>query len=60
MFGVSYMTDPPKYEKISGLTYGTLTDEDKRMSRESWNWVDVSLSVLLVVVIGFIYIYFSG
>ncbi|GAA5520138.1 sodium:solute symporter [Aliifodinibius salicampi] len=59
MFGVSYMTDPPKYEKISGLTYGTLTDEDKRMSRESWNWVDVSLSVLLVAVIGFIYIYFS-
>ncbi|SHF63346.1 solute:Na+ symporter, SSS family [Fodinibius roseus] len=60
MFGVSYMTDPPKYEKISGLTYGTLTDEDKRMSRESWNWVDISLSVLLVAVIGFIYIYFSG
>ncbi len=60
MFGVSYMTDPPKYEKISGLTYGTLTDEDKRMSRESWNWVDVSLSVLLVAIIGFIYIYFSG
>lgn len=59
MFGVSYMTDPPKYEKISGLTYGTLTDEDKRISRESWNWVDVSLSVLLVAVIGFIYIYFS-
>lgn len=60
MFAASYMTDPPKYEKISGLTYGTLTDEDKRLSRTSWNWVDVSLSVLLVAIIGFIYIYFSG
>lgn len=59
MFGVSYMTSPPSYEKISGLTYGTLTEEDKRMSRESWNWVDVTLSVILVAVIGFIYIYFS-
>jgi SSS family solute:Na+ symporter len=59
MFVVSYMTDPPAYEKISGLTYGTLTEEDKRLSRESYTWVDTSLSVLLVAVIGFIYIYFS-
>lgn len=59
MFVVSYMTAPPSYEKISGLTYGTLTEEDKRLSRESYTWVDTSLSVLLVLVIGFIYIYFS-
>lgn len=59
MFGVSYMTDPPSYEKISGLTYGTLTDEDRMLSRSSWNWVDVSLSVLLMLAIGFLYIYFS-
>ncbi|HLR24577.1 MAG TPA: sodium:solute symporter [Fodinibius sp.] len=59
MFGVSYMTAPPSYEKISGLTYGTLTEEDKALSRSSWNWVDVTLSVLLVGIILFIYIYFS-
>ncbi|MAO66637.1 MAG: Na+/glucose cotransporter [Balneola sp.] len=59
MFAVSYMTPPPSYEKISGLTYGTLTEEDKRKSRESYTWVDTALSVLLVAVIGFIYIYFS-
>jgi len=59
MFAVSYMTEPPSYDKISGLTYGTLTDEDRMLSRSSWNWVDVSLSVLLMLAIGFIYIYFS-
>lgn len=59
MFGVSYMTDPPNYEKISGLTYGTLTDEDKAATRSTWNWWDVALSVLLVGIILFIYIYFS-
>ncbi|MCW9706081.1 sodium:solute symporter [Fodinibius salsisoli] len=59
MFGVSYMTAPPSYEKISGLTYGTLTEEDKAASRASWNWLDVTLSVLLVGIILFIYIYFS-
>ena len=59
MFAVSYMTPAPAYEKISGLTYGTLSDEDKRKSRESYTWVDVTLSVLLVVVIGAIYLFFS-
>lgn len=59
MFGVSYLTPAPKYEKISGLTYGTLTEEDRRKSRESYTWVDTFLSVLLLAVIGFIYIYFS-
>lgn len=59
MYVVSYMTDPPSYEKISGLTYGTLTEEDKRLSRDSYTWVDTSLSILLVAIIGFIYIYFS-
>src|SRR5699024_10185731 len=59
MFGVSYMTDPPNYEKISGLTYGTLTAEDKAATRSTWNWWDVALSVLLVGIILFIYSYFS-
>lgn len=59
MFVVSYMTPPPAYEKISGLTYGTLTEEDKRKSRESYTWVDTALSVLLVAVIGAIYFFFS-
>ncbi|MEX0720469.1 MAG: sodium:solute symporter [Balneolaceae bacterium] len=59
MFLVSYMTEAPSYKKISGLTYGTLSDEDRRKSKESYTWVDTTLSILLVVVIGFIYIYFS-
>lgn len=60
MFAVSYMTRPPQYEKISGLTYATLTDEDRRESKTSWTWTDVTLSALLLVVIGVIYMYFSG
>lgn len=60
MFVASYMTDPPEYRKIEGLTYGTLTDEDRRISRSSWNWAEVTLSILLVAIIGFIYLYFTG
>ncbi|MFO7846675.1 MAG: sodium:solute symporter [Balneolaceae bacterium] len=59
MVGVSYMTKPPDYSKISGLTFGTLTDKDRSENRSSWNWLDSSTSVLLIVVIIMIYLFFS-
>jgi solute:Na+ symporter, SSS family len=59
MIGVSYMTKAPDYQKISGLTFGTLTDKDRSDSRASYNWRDISLSVLLVVLIILIYFFFS-
>ncbi len=60
MVSVSYATEPPSYEKISGLTYGTLTDEDRAESRASWNWIDVASSGLVLVLILAAYLYFQG
>jgi SSS family solute:Na+ symporter len=60
MVGVSYVTEPPPYEKISGLTYGTLTEEDKAKSRASWNWIDVAASGLVLALIAAAYLYFTG
>ncbi len=60
MIGVSYLTDPPDYEKIRGLTFGTLSDEDRRASRISWDWKDVVSSVVVILVIVIVYIYFRG
>lgn len=60
MVGVSYLTTAPDYQRISGLTFGTLTEEDRRESRASWNRTDVILSVLLMVLIVIIYIAFQG
>lgn len=59
MVGVSYMTKPPDYNKISGLTFGTMSDLDRSENRDSWTWVDVSTSILLVVIIIAIYLTFS-
>jgi len=59
MIGVSYMTKPPNYEKIAGLTFGTLSDKDRRDNRSSWDWRDVASSIMLCVMIVMIYIYFS-
>jgi SSS family solute:Na+ symporter len=59
MVGVSYMTKPPDYDRISGLTFGTLTDSDRTENRSSWNWLDMSTSILLIVFIVIIYLFFS-
>jgi solute:Na+ symporter, SSS family len=60
MVVVSYMTAPPSYEKISGLTYGTVTSEHRKESRASWNKVDVIFSVVLCLIILAVYLYFRG
>jgi SSS family solute:Na+ symporter len=57
---VSYMTAPPSYEKINGLTYGTTTAEDKQKSKSSYTKADVIFSIALVVIIVAIYVYFTG
>jgi SSS family solute:Na+ symporter len=60
MIVVSHMTNVPSYEKISGLTYGTITAEDRKQSRASWTYRDVILSILLMAIIIAIYLYFTG
>jgi SSS family solute:Na+ symporter len=60
MVAVSYATEQPAYEKIQGLTYGTLSDEDRKTSRSSWSAGDVITSVLVVVLILMAYLYFTG
>lgn len=60
MIGVSYLTEEPSYAKISGLTFSTMTDEDRRQSRSSWNYKDVIYSVIVLVLIIAAYLYFTG
>jgi SSS family solute:Na+ symporter len=57
---VSYATRKPDYAKISGLTFSTMSTEDRQAIRSTWNAKDVVLSVLLVIMIIAIYIYFTG
>ncbi|MFW5879110.1 MAG: sodium:solute symporter [Myxococcota bacterium] len=59
-YAVSYLTPAPNYEKISGLTFGTLTDKHRSESRSSWSFSDVFWSGFVVVCILAAYIYFRG
>ena len=60
MIVVSYKTEPPAYDQISGLTYGTISDKDKEESRSSWSVLEVVSSVLVIVLIIAAYLFFSG
>lgn len=58
--GVSYASKKPDYAKISGLTYSTLTDADKKENRSSWGAKEVLLSALVLALIIAAYLYFRG
>jgi SSS family solute:Na+ symporter len=60
MVVVSWLTSVPSYERISGLTYGTVNDEHRRISRGSWDWREVAASGVVLVVILAAYLYFRG
>lgn len=60
MFIVSYMTAEPDYQRISGLTFGTINEEHRKESRASWDKRDVILSGLVLVLILAAYLYFVG
>ncbi|WP_437347177.1 sodium:solute symporter [Melioribacter sp. OK-6-Me] len=60
MYVVSYATEEPEYERIKGLTFGTITDEQRQESRASWNAMDVIASLIVILMILGAYIYFSG
>ena len=56
---VSLATPTPSEEKIRGLTFATTVAEDRAVSRASWNKWDVVLSLIVLVIIIAIFIYFS-
>jgi SSS family solute:Na+ symporter len=57
---VSYLTGEPDYKRISGLTFGTVTPEQRAESRSSWNMVDVLASLAVLGAILAAYLYFNG
>jgi SSS family solute:Na+ symporter len=60
MIGVSYATAAPAVEKLTGLTFATITDEHRAESRSSWTRWDVIASCLVLVAILAVYLYFRG
>lgn len=60
MVVVSYATEQPAYEKIGGLTLGTVTADQKAETKASYTRNDIIASVLVVLLILAAYLYFNG
>ena len=58
--GVTLSTSEPEYGKITGLSFGTLTEEQKLENKNSYETIDVILSVSLVIIVVAILSYFTG
>ena len=57
---VSLLTSAMNIDKIKGLTYGTLTKEQIKQNKRSYNWVDITISTVIIVIVVFVMILFSG
>ena len=57
---VSLMTTVPDYTKIEGLSFGTMTSEMKEEYQNSFNRTDLTLSLILIVMVISILLYFTG
>lgn len=58
--GTSLATAAPDYATIKGLAFGTLTQEQKEEVVGSYTWIDILLSVMLVIVVVAVLTYFTG
>lgn len=60
LIGVSYATAPPEEARLVGLTYETVTVEQRASTRRSWNQTDVLSSGAVLALILAAYLYFNG
>jgi SSS family solute:Na+ symporter len=60
IYAVSYATEKPDEQKITGLTFGTVTPEQRQATRASWSHWDVVASAIVLLLILAAYLYFTG
>ncbi|MCM5663394.1 sodium:solute symporter [Galbibacter mesophilus] len=57
---VSLLSPAPSEEKIENLTFGTISEEEKRNNKNSYNWVDVVISIVILAIVAGIMLFFDG
>ncbi len=57
---VSLLTKAPDKEKIVNLTFGTITEEEKQNNKNSYNWVDIAISILIIIIVAGVMVFFNG
>ncbi len=47
-------------EKLEGLTFSTLTSEQKEANKNSYNWIDIVSSLVVLAIVIYVMVSFSG
>tara|TARA_B100000949_G_scaffold235646_1_gene261337 strand:+ start:7505 stop:9124 length:1620 start_codon:yes stop_codon:yes gene_type:complete len=57
---VSYATAPPSDQKIKNLTYATISDDERKENKNSYNWKDIAISIIIIAIVAYVMIWFNG
>jgi SSS family solute:Na+ symporter len=57
---VSWLTPAPSDEQIQGLTFGTLSVEQREANRASYNFWDIAFSLIVIALVAYVMISFTG
>jgi SSS family solute:Na+ symporter len=56
----SLLTPAPPAEKVKGLTFGSLTEEQRTANRNSYNVWDIVFSLVVIAIVAYVMISFTG
>ena len=57
---VSLLSKAPSAEKVINLTFGTISEKEKAKNKNSYSWVDVVVSLLIIAIVIGVMIFFNG
>ena len=57
---VSLITSPPLESKIRNLTFQTISEQEKEVSKSAYNWIDIFISLIVVIIVICVMFWFNG
>lgn len=57
---VSFLSKAPAHDKVENMTYQTITEEEKKNNKVSYNWVDIAVSIVIIIIVVGVMIFFNG
>ena len=57
---ISLSTPQQPDEKVLNLTFGTVTTKEKNISKSTYDWKDIIVSIFVVLVVVFVLVWFNG
>ena len=56
----SLFAPAPSAEQVANLTFGTISEEEKSKNKNSYNWKDIVISILVLAVVIGVMVFFNG